>query len=717
MSIKIRKRETGEVFDLPPDYIIEAEKNNPLFTNKGSQTVSISFQNTNNNRKLLEHSYRLDKSTKPSKTIPVVVESGILQQSGLMAINSASKKMISANIGFDESEMYNRMTKMQLRDIPNLPTLSFNGNTTEEKVSLMLDHLSQVMKQQIDTDYYVFAVILNSEQPDGEFGAKKYFDILNEVSVNLSGDFVELLALEPRQIIRYIDGEEVIIQTPKGYGVSPFIKVWKILELIFAHFGFKVEENPFKDHRQLKKLVVLNNVMDTIMTGTLYYKDLMPDITINQFLDGLFNKFGMLYFLNSNSKTVRLKFLKDILTPIKSVTIDLNRFKTEDPQIVYSSPKQIKLMMNRQLEGCELLANTYEEFLEKYNYEIIDNDQPKANNATNLFDTRRSIYSIISGLQEKFIRSADFFDYDKKNEMGYEEIKMEDLCLPFSSRTPNELMYLFYGVKFKNIYTDLVIGGVKSGEIENPALLAFAFGWGTYNYFAGKYFFASQFNRDPNGKFMYDENGVKYDISLTCNREDGLFNRFWKEYDAYLRHSGYEVKCKLKLTDTEIFNLNMFDTLVLNNQPLFSKQIKYKLNQKDSIAECIFQTLRLYEPYNLEEEQKIPTYHPQKYYWKRSQVDTVNLSGIDMKWLRDHDYTIPDYSYSSIGKYPDTVNIDGQSVPVSQLFLYPPSEEQYINQTDVEFDYTWTAINPSPPFPYSSQIPGTTHVTMRPELL
>lgn len=709
MSLKIKKL-TGEIFDLPPDYIIEAEKINPLFTNKGSKTVPIHFPNTDNNRKLLLNSDRLDRLSRPDETFEVVVETDSSQQSGLMAINSG----FNAGIGFDESEMYNKMNSMQLRDISDLPSLTLHGNTTDAKITSMLNHLTAVMKEQVTTDYFVFAVILNVETKEGEYG-RRYFDIINEIDLLYPSGVVELAALEARQIYRYIDGEEVIIQAPKGYGVSPFIKVYRVLELIFKNWGFSILENPFKEHRQLKKLVVLNNTIDAIMTGTLYYKDMMPDITIKQFLDGLFNKFGMVYFLNSNSKTVQIKFLKDLMTPLKLGSINLDKFKTEEPIASYSPAKQIKLLMNRQLEGSEVLADTYEEFLEKYNYEFADRGSSDAYNSTNLFNPEKSRYTLYSALQSKTLVSSDFFDYYKKSDLEYVEIKMEDLCLPFSTETPNEASYLYYGVNFKNAYTEIIVGAEKVGEVQNPALLAFAFGFGTVT--VGRIwncFFASQINRDPDGNFIIDENGEKYDISLTCNREDGLFNRFWKEYDAFLRHSNFEVKCKLKLSDMDIFNFDMFKTAIINNQPLLPKQIKYKLNQENGICECSFQTLRLYEPYDLAEEQKIPTYAPQKYYWKSTQRDTVNYENVNVAWLLENDYTIPDYN--GWGKFPDTVDVDGQSVPSSQLFLFPPTEEQFRNQTTIQFSYSWTARNPTPPFPYPWQITGTTHVTMKPEL-
>jgi hypothetical protein len=693
MGIKIKKL-TGEVFDLPPEFVIEGEKNNPLFSNKGSQTVSITFPKTTRNRQLLEYAHRLDKNEKPSQTMPVVVESGPSQQRGLMAINSGT----SANIGFDEAEMYNQMSEMQLKDLSDLPSLTLAGNTREQRVTSMLKHLTSVMKAEIETDYYIFPVVLKFDLD--ESSGKKYRVILNELNLSLMdsnnnptlpyGALADLSALNHRLLTWYMDNEEVYIDAMEGYGVSPFLKVFRILELIFSHYGFNVTENPFREHRQLKKLVVLNNVMDAILTGTLYYKDMMPDLTVKEFFEGLYNKFGMLYFINSNTKTVKIKLLKDILHPDTAGTLDGNLLKTNEPEISYSPQRQLKLTMNRELESGEgypaqVLYNTFEEFLKAYNNQFTDwnSEEGWITGLSSAFDTQMSTYLIKDVTDDENLMSSDFFDWDKKTpDLAYEEIKMEDVCLPFDF-IPN-IILLHYGADFKHHYSNVSIDGETAQEDENPAKLAFAFGWGLTDYTEFNrynWFFASQINRDVHGHFMNDANGDKYDISLTCNREDGLYNRFWKEYDAFIRHSNQEVACKLKLSDTAVFNFEMYKTVFINHQPLLPEQVKFKLNKKDGINECTFRTLRLYEPYDLPKEQGIPVYDRQKYYWKATVVDIPDLS-------------YPPWTKSSPFGY-KFVTIDGVNYDTKMLFVLPPTEDQFLNQELITLTYKSEATRSS----------------------
>ena len=692
MSIKIRKYEGGEVFDLPKNYIIEGEKNNPLFEKKGSQTVPIAFPATVKNNRLLTFPFRLDKSNKQEGAIPVTVEAGSSQQRGLLSINSASTNSISANIGYDESEMYIQFAKMNLRDIPDLPVFDPQANTYEDNLGVLFTHLNLVMQEMTDADYFIFPAVLKQDSVDGENGTKNYYEILNELDTTLdpnnlpNGQIADFKARSNRSITRYEDGEEIEFQVPKGYGISPFLKVYRILELVFNHYGLEVKENPFKTHPQLKKLVVLNNTMDAILTGKLYHKDLMPDSTIQEFLDALYAKFGMLYFVDSNAREVRLKFLKDLVTPGSGEMIDLNRYKTGKYSISFSEPKQLRLKMNREIELAKVLYDTYEEFLDKFNFQFTETDglswpgtgTTYPGEITQVFSTTESVYKILNIFNtEESCMSSDFFDWDKKNpDIAYEEIEMKDLCVPIKMvMDGSAFILLHYLVNYKHLYSDIIVAGETQDNIENPAKLAFAFGWGLTSKTKPaefNYFFASQFNRDEDGNFMNNPQGKKYDLSLTCNREDGLYNRFWKEYDAFIRHSNQEVSCDLHLSDMEILNMKVDQQLMIDNQPLVPKQIKYKLNKPGNISECVFRTLRLYEPCNLIEEQFIPTYKPQKYFWAFTVTDSQSHP---TNYIRKH--VIENNYYT----------VNGVLVPKSYISFLPPTEEQFLNQEIRTYQY------------------------------
>lgn len=681
MSILIKKT-TGEIFDLPNGYVIEAEKNNPAFTTAGSKTISIDFPNTPANRKLLLNSNRMDKAQRPD-TFPVLVESDALCQQGLMAINSG----FSAGIGFDEAEMYNKMGEIRLPEIPDLPVLEYPG-TYEQKLTALLQHLRSVMRAEVVDDYFVFPVILKYELVE----STNYFLVANELDLTdtdndnrPNGRLAELKAMENRKVLIY-ESKDVWLDVPRGWGVSPYLRVSKILELIFQHFGFTISNNVFKNHRQLQKLVVLNNVMDTIVPGKLNYKDLMPDITVKAFFDFLYAKFGFKYFIDSNSRNVSFEFLQDILDPDSASQIDFTKFKTEEPVVSWTSPKQLRLLANREISYASVAGSTFEEFLLQNGNQFTQISGNNTTGATNLFQKEISRY-IVSDLISNSIllNSSDFFDWDKKSGIEYEEIKMDDLSVPLM-RFRQFHIYLAYLVGYQLKYTDQILENEKTDLKETSSKLAFAFAWRNTQ-MTGldkfNYFFASQFNRDEQGNFMYDNESLRYDISLTINREDGLYNRFWKNYDAFLRHSNFEVKCNIKLPLLQIFKLQMSKSVLLNSQPLLPYQLRYRLNDKNSITDATFRTLRLYEPFDLESEQHIPVYENQKFRWKgilqtNPDIDIFGTEGID--------YTVVS------GRTNLYIMIGEEKVLTNKINMGPPTQQQFDNQEERIFVNQYTIM-------------------------
>jgi hypothetical protein len=212
--------------------------------------------------------------------VKVIVDSGATSQIGLLAVNTASEKLISANIGWDEAEMYASMNKTLLPDLPDLPAFSAGGSDLDSKREAMLSHLHDVMSEVIETDYAIFPVILKKETAGDD--EKVYVEIMNdtflipvgelEKTSALNEDIGDFKAKSDRILSRVHDGDIIPFDVPKCYGISPFLRVWKVLELVFSHYGFTLENNPFHEHEQLRKLVVLNNTMDAVLTGYLYYQ-------------------------------------------------------------------------------------------------------------------------------------------------------------------------------------------------------------------------------------------------------------------------------------------------------------------------------------------------------------------------------------------------------------------------------------------------------------
>jgi len=701
MSIKIKTME-GEYFDLPEDYVIEATMTNPLFTSKGSQTVPVSFPSTSKNKRLTQNAHRTDTARRPPSDIKVIVESGSVQQAGLLAVQSASGNLISANIGWNESEMYASMNKTKLPDLTELPVFSAEGTTIDEKREQILAHLRDIMNESITADYAIFPLILKKETAGED--DRTYLEIINDTFVSTNDEFHEyspsggaiggFRAKTNRVIDRVYDGDIIPFDVPQSYGISPFLYVHKVLELVFDHYGFTLETNPLRDHPQLSKMVVLNNTMDAVITGSIFYRDLMPDVTVEEFLDSLKNKFGLLYFVNSNTRTISFSFMRDLFDMNNRDEKDLTRYKAAYPAITYHDNRQLKLIGNNEIEGTEPSVESYEDFLSAYGNQFKDDFLVGSS------DLRYTLFYItwirkyasyrpdLPSFDRFTILSSDFFNWDKKSDLPYEEITFSDLNLPMFSESgdsayPNLDIYtvMEYLVDYKHNHSDVTVAG-KSVKVEQAqAKLAFAFAWGksdmnissvspSYNYS-----YASQDNRDWNGEFMTDSSGRRWDLSLYIQHEDGLFNRFWKNYDAYLRHSGHEVNASLKMPYTEIASVHAGHKIMIDNQLFLLEEMSYRMGESVRPAELRLRTLRLYEPYDLASEQAIATYSPQKYYWRPERTKAPDTeSYLDQQGIT--------YTHSGYRAFDEDAR--------SSMIIYPPTEEQYKQQQTFVLRYQYT---------------------------
>ena len=282
----------GEILDLKEKQI-EIDNTSPIFNMKGTQSVSMNFPKTPKNLRLFGFPNRLDRYNKVSGDEQVEVRDGVLIKSGIMNVTAVGEN-IEANIGFGESEAYSKMNKTKLADMTGLPV--FYPPLPSTGISYILSMLEGILidRSKFDeSDFGIFPVVTSFEK-DGDTGIRKNLMILNELDTSqtkFKGD-------DDRFISVKVDSEYKDIKVPIGYGISPFLKLHVLLQLVWKYLGFNLIENPFREDFQLSSICVLNNTWDTIVAGEIRYSDLMPDCTIEDILSMVWGKFGAVYFVD-----------------------------------------------------------------------------------------------------------------------------------------------------------------------------------------------------------------------------------------------------------------------------------------------------------------------------------------------------------------------------------------------------------------------------------
>lgn len=234
MSITIRKKDTGEVFDVPAGFTLEIKNTSPVFTKLGSKAVTSSLPKSPHNIRLFGYSNHPENSRKITEKMPVLVSFNSYHREGMLYLTKSynTDKTFGITIAFNEGIMYEEMDVLQLNKLNNLPVIN------KQNVPDMIAWMNTLITEDgADEELSVFHVVLKEESyGDGQ---------INTPFLNVYNPGTNSLFTSPYTTV-IVDNTPRTIPVPEGYGISPFIRVWKVLELIFGHFGYKLNNTRLK---------------------------------------------------------------------------------------------------------------------------------------------------------------------------------------------------------------------------------------------------------------------------------------------------------------------------------------------------------------------------------------------------------------------------------------------------------------------------------------
>lgn len=105
-----------------------------------------------------------------------------------------------------------------------LPVKEYNS------VNSLCAHLQQVLGG-YQTDYAVFQIMTGNDSKDNQF-YPKYLNYITPVS---EGSKVYRLRYQARTETFLVNGTPTAVTLPEGYGVTAFLYVWRVLELVFPN--------------------------------------------------------------------------------------------------------------------------------------------------------------------------------------------------------------------------------------------------------------------------------------------------------------------------------------------------------------------------------------------------------------------------------------------------------------------------------------------------
>ena len=586
--------------DLGGDFTVQIDEKSPVMNDRGSQTVPVTVPCTGNNAKITGFAHRLDMGIKTmNEDQACTVLDGAYKRTGKINIVSAGKKEgITLNIGFDNSEAYSSWKAKKLNAI-TLPVKEYSS------VNSLCAHLQQVLGG-YQTDYAVFQIMTGNDSDDNQ-SYPKYLNYITPVS---EGSKVYQLRYQARTETFLVNGTPTAVTLPEGYGVTAFLYVWRVLELVFSEFGYTITENPFKTDKELSNLVILNNAADCCVKGKLSYADLMPDCTVEEFLNALYVRFGLVYNVSSDTKTATLRLIRDIVDDVPD--IDLSRSLTDEPLITYETARQMKLSAKTSFTGAAPSVERFEDYLKDQEVaRLAKVDITKRVIHLNYEETTGRWFKWDEDNKRLTYSSSSFLSWDRKTD----NIE-DDECVPMDF-APNDILSPQYLADYVHRYTYLKTSSNNDDEdsekVETPLSFVFAF-TSSQN---STYPFGSVLPYTSEGEEVVLKDGSKHTISLLFQYKNGLFINFWKKYDAIIRHSFNQVETNVLLPVHQLMSMDILTPVALRGQYLLFDGLSYSLPANKIVpVDLTLRTLRLIAPYNLDEEHYIKEFGSILYVWK-----------------------------------------------------------------------------------------------------
>lgn len=614
----------GENLDLPQNFSFKVDFYSPVFNNMGSQSNAVTVPATAHNLRVLGHPERID-NVRRVETVDGQLCDGAYIRNVRFNILSSSKDGIELSFGTDESLLYSSWNDLKMRDITGLPVYTPEGETLAARVSSLVTYLNGVYKREHDDcDFRVFPVALEFEdRPDdpeiklNDYGVMQPHDparktILNDLVFSYTdGGFIDGVAMHTvlksdARDMTFGDDDEVV-HVPAGYGVSPFLRVGRLLHLLFESFGYTLQDTVFDTDPQLKNMVVLNNCMDAICAGYIDYKDLLPDCTVNDLLESLKARFGAVFFLDGSTHIARCRLLKDIFS--QSCDSDLTSIHASVPALSLTKPQRLVLKLDNNYAYTETGDEdlNFREFLARYRSYC--DDKSYMGYAGLNFSQSARFFARYNAKHEHYIFfSSLFFDWDTK------EKDIETFSLSGKDRSLAVYHDLDGGDSLPGSAIPLYLSGVRNAHttiksssalqsddtLEENTDLCFCFAHGLWpidmmDYSDGMRY-GSPFCTDKDGDNFVDSEGNEYIYSLYAVGSDGSYNRFFKEFDCFLRGANYTMTFPANVTPGFVENIDVSRKSSVFGQELLPDKIsvQFPLNAK-SVAECTFRTLRIFE--------------------------------------------------------------------------------------------------------------------------
>lgn len=316
-------------FDLPAGFTLNITAFNQMFNSEGEQSVPVTLPPSPKNLSILRFPNRVDSFYKPLPEISVDVIDDVFMRPARMAVHSANETDgISCTIYFSEASFYALIDEKTMQDVA-LDVFEGTGTTHADKVQSLITLLKSEYLNQASEIYSVFPV--QTEQSI----TRKWEYTINSNIVEHSETFNLVLngfetaygypfnnTTDKQVMLDKFMGEvtqehiidSVAIPVDAGYGMTAFVNVFYFFQKMFTQFEYSFDDNQVRNHINGVggKLVMLNNVADAIYDAKLDLNQLVPAMTLKDFLKKMAVYLGGVWFVDEFTKKVEFHMYLDL---------------------------------------------------------------------------------------------------------------------------------------------------------------------------------------------------------------------------------------------------------------------------------------------------------------------------------------------------------------------------------------------------------------------
>lgn len=660
--MKITNLDKGKAYQLGEGAKLEVERTNPFFNDYGETTSPLDIPASDYNRMILNYPDTFGTRDKMVATNVSIEDGEYFAQCRQIILSAQRKGNISSSFYINDGSFYSKIQNVKLKSI--FKDEMIPGCTTVDECIEFCESLIRGENE----NYAIFPVLLTDDSGMdtgytykilNKIGRSDYLPNANYWRYKDGGGYEYVPAPRKYGFIlvgtgtRYLWNKfptteyvnEIPISLDKGYYISPFIRANYVLKRVFKYFGYDLKENFFTKAEPFNKMVLLNNVIDVMVNGHIRIEDLLPDVSVSDFLSVFRKKFLCEFVSDEGTHTADIIFLRDAVdsTPVA----DLTRQMTEEPTLSYKAASDYKRVVLRAKQQVDSEAED--------SYDNIK-DMVAKNSGAYFSNEYGCFYK--DGYSGNYKTKVKIGECSQGYDSGEDDIDTQDVEIPEMIPEVRMLQYIqesdgetitrdmgrwLYVGDYVTLNSSMKVSTEDNSETSEeasitPVMLAFPY-IGT-DYMPCGTVTAYDIHSYPLGGFGSHHQGTQtpkklFDYSLVYNGEDGIFEKFYRQYDLLLRNSLQELKVKLLLSQSQKQNLPSYAKVVIRGVSFFFNKLKFTLGGKSEPTESELRTIALTTPVNEAEslEAVMPAMNC-KYQWLGFE-ETVEVSEDDYRHSGD----------------------------------------------------------------------------------